>query len=171
MRDGIKPARRRGGVDLDRLVRRHGDLPVYWCDFEGLAGESDTRNWCEAVDVDLRETTVADVVRGYRLRPMPEALRAIRRVVRDRASRQHAWCFEPPPQPPAVDLDRLVRRHGDLPVYWCDLAVIACESGTRNWCAAVDVDPQQTTVAELVRGYRLRPMTEALKVIRRVSHP
>jgi len=91
----LKPARRKGTVDLDRLVRRHGDLPVYWDDREGLACESGTRNWCEAVDVDPKQTTVADVVRGYRLRPMPEALQVIRRVVRDRANRQPVAELDP----------------------------------------------------------------------------
>lgn len=79
---GLKPTRRKGTVDLDRLVRRHGDLPVYWSDREGIACESGTRSWCHAVGCPVEGCTVADVVAGYRLRPMPEALQVVRRVVR-----------------------------------------------------------------------------------------
>jgi len=85
---GMKPVRRKGVVDLDRLVRRHGDLPVYWSDREGIACVSGSRSWCHAVGVDPEQTTVADLVQGYKLRPMPEVLQVIRRVVRDRANRQ-----------------------------------------------------------------------------------
>ena len=84
----MKPARRKGGVGLDRLVRRYGDLPVYWADSDGIACASGTRNWCEAVGIDPSGTTVTEVVAGYRLRPMPEALQILRRVVRDRHNRQ-----------------------------------------------------------------------------------
>lgn len=84
----LKPARRQGTLDLDRLVRRHGDLAVRWGDHEGIACDSGTRRWCEAVGIDVGDgCTVADVVAGYRLRPHQEALQIVRRVVRDRHNR------------------------------------------------------------------------------------
>lgn len=93
---GLKPARRKGTVDLNRLVRRWGDLPVYWGDHEGIACDSGVRSWCAAVGIDLSGTTVADVVAGYRLRPHPEAIQVIRRVVRDRQNRQPIDLTIPP---------------------------------------------------------------------------
>lgn len=81
---GTKPPRRQGVIDLDRLARRHGDLQVFWEDREGIACDSGTRSWCHAVGIDPDGCTVADVVRGYKLRPMPEAIKVLRRVVRDR---------------------------------------------------------------------------------------
>ena len=85
---GLKPARRQGVIDLDRLVRRHGDLPVYWQDARDCQlCAPGIRNWCNAVDVSDRETTIAEVVAGYKLRPLPEVIQVIRRVVRDRHNR------------------------------------------------------------------------------------
>lgn len=85
---GLKPARRKGTVDLDRLVRRWGDLPCAWGDHVGIACDSGTRSWCHAVGVDSLGTTVAELVRGYKLRPHHEVLQIVRRVVRDRRNRQ-----------------------------------------------------------------------------------
>lgn len=86
---GHKPARRAGVVDLEKLARRHGDLPVYFDDARAVgACASGIRSWCEALGISSRETTLAEVVAGYKLRPMPEAMAVIRRVVRDRHNRQ-----------------------------------------------------------------------------------
>jgi len=85
---GRKPARRKGTPDLDRLARRHGDLPVTFADREGLACVSGSRSWCHAVGIDPDGVaTVADLVRGYKLRPLPEVIAVLRRVVRDRRNR------------------------------------------------------------------------------------
>lgn len=85
----LKPARRKGTLDLDRLVRRHGDLPVYWQDARdcGLCVPG-IRNWCTAVGISASRATVAEVVAGYKLRPLPEVIRVLRRVVRDARNRQ-----------------------------------------------------------------------------------
>lgn len=87
---GLKPARRQGVVDLDKLARRYGDLPVRFSDAtECGACVSGTRSWCFAVGIDPDGiASLADVVSGYKLRPMPEAMRVLRRVVRDRHNRQ-----------------------------------------------------------------------------------
>lgn len=86
---GLKPKRRQGVIDLDKLARRHGDLPVYFADSRDAGNcDSGTRSWCNAVGVNPAGCTLADVVSGYKLRPLPGALAVIRRVVRDRHNRQ-----------------------------------------------------------------------------------
>ena len=87
---GLKPARRKGTLDLDRCARRYGDLPVEIADSRAAGNcESGTLSWCHAVGIDPYGTaTVAEVIAGYRLRPLPEVLTVVRRVVRDRANRQ-----------------------------------------------------------------------------------
>ncbi len=45
-------------------------------------------SWCRAIGIDPFGTaTVREVVAGYRLRPLPEVIRCLRLVVRDRANR------------------------------------------------------------------------------------
>jgi hypothetical protein len=85
----LKPARRKGNIDLDKLVRRHGDVPVYWQDARDCElCAPGIRNWCEAVGCSCEQSTVAEVIAGYKLRPLPEVITVIRRVVRDRHNRQ-----------------------------------------------------------------------------------
>lgn len=86
----LKPARRKGTLDLDRLVRRHGDLPVEVSDSFAVGNcESGTYSWCRAVGINPNGVaTIAEVVSGYKLRPLPEVISVLRRVVRDRRNRQ-----------------------------------------------------------------------------------
>jgi len=86
---GQKPQRRKPTVNLDRIIRLYGELPVWFDDSSAVGNcESGTRSWCNAVGVSLTDCTLADVVRGYRLRPLPEAMAVIRRVIRDRMNRE-----------------------------------------------------------------------------------
>lgn len=84
----LKPARRKGVVDLNRLVRRYGALPVTFADAIacGLC-KTGIRSWANAVGCATDGATVAEVVAGYRLRPLAEVMAVVRRVIRDRANR------------------------------------------------------------------------------------
>jgi hypothetical protein len=86
---GLKPARRKGQVDLDKIARRYGDLPVTWEDGKAVgACDAGLRSWCNAVGISTHGATLAEVISGYKLRPHVECLAVIRRVVRDRHNRQ-----------------------------------------------------------------------------------
>lgn len=86
---GQKPARRKGTLDLDRLVRRHGELPVVLADSLAVGNcESGTLSWCRAVGIAPHAVaSLREIVTGYKLRPLPEVLAVLRRVVRDRHNR------------------------------------------------------------------------------------
>ena len=89
-KSGQKPARRQPTIDLDKWVRVAGETPVFFADSTDAGNcESGTSSWCHAVGIDpAGETTLADVITGYKLRPIAEALAVIRRVVRDRHNRK-----------------------------------------------------------------------------------
>lgn len=77
-----------------------------------------------------------------------------------------------PRRRPTLNLDRACRRWGGVVVTWADSAAVGnCDSGTRSWCRAVGIDPDadaDASLREVIAGYRLRPLPEALAVIRRV---
>ena len=64
----------------------------------------------------------------------------------------------------AIDLGR----YGHVPVTLADsLAAGNCEGGTTSWCYAVGINPNGTaTIAEVIAGYKIRPMGAVLAVIR-----
>jgi len=97
---GTAPARR--ALDLDRVLRKYGGVPVTLQDSLDCGNcESGTHSWCRAVgiDPDAPACPLAAVIAGQRLRPLAEALRVIRRVVRDARNRQSA-----PADPVAIAL-------------------------------------------------------------------
>lgn len=94
-RAALEGVRRKSGVisprrkiDLDRVARRYGNLPVALADSLAVGNcQSGTVSWCHAVGLDPFATVaLADVLRAYQLRPMPEALAVIRHVVREHRS-------------------------------------------------------------------------------------
>lgn len=82
---GTLPKRKAPCIDLDRLAKRYGSAPVTHAHRDGIACDAGSRSWCMAVGLDFaRESvTLAEIIAGYKLRPMPEALAVIRRAVKD----------------------------------------------------------------------------------------
>lgn len=102
---GLKPARRKGTIDLDRLARRLGDLPVTIADSRAVGNcESGTVSWCHAMGLEPSGTaTLREIVRCYQLRPMEEVLRVIHRVVRDQRNRRPIT--EPTVKPSSLEME------------------------------------------------------------------